>query len=147
MIKTELTPEDALEILKLGEQLHNESRFNETIFDKAKCWNVLGATIKFPSKFFIAYDDQFKGFILMQIQEHYWGHHRWASDLAVYVAPEYRGTSLAYRLVKKAEEWAKQVGANEMTILHNTEINTEDGTRFFNGVGYRTAGHILTKEF
>lgn len=146
MIKTQLTRDDAFKILELGKQIHDESRFHTTDFDAEKCWSVLDATVRFPNKFFIAYDDQFKGFIIMAIQEHYWSHHKWASDLVIYVVPEHRGSSLAFRLVKAAEKWATECGAQEMTILHNTEINTDAGVQFFNGVGYRTVGNILTKD-
>jgi GNAT superfamily N-acetyltransferase len=147
MIKTQLSRNDALEILELGRQLHQESQFKDSPYDDRRCWGVLEATLRFPEKFFIAYDDGYNGFILMQIQEHYWSGHKWAVDFGLYVVPEKRGTPLAYRLVQAAERWAKANDAKEMTIYHNTGIDTDKAVQFFNKVGYRTAGHILTKEF
>lgn len=146
MIKTQLTREDALQILELGRQLHAESRFNEQPYDEQRCWTVLDATVRFPEKFFIAYDDSFKGFIIMHMQEHYWSGHKWATDFCLYVAPEKRGSMMAYRLEKAAEKWAKEKGAREMTIFHNTGINMEDAPAIFNRLGFNTAGYIFTKE-
>lgn len=146
MIKTKLTLEDALEIIKVGEELKNESRFRNHKYDPVGVEQILACTIRSPDKFFIAYDDQFRGLILMGIREHYFSDYKIAGDFAFFVKPEYRGSTLAVRLLREAERWAKENGANEMTILHNTGINTDQASRFFNGIGYETQGHIFSKE-
>ena len=146
MIKTKLTKEDALEIMKMGKELHAESHFMDQPFDEHRCWAVLEATVKFPDKYFIAFDDEFKGFIIMNIQQHYFSGYKWASDFCLFVRKDHRNGLLAPKLIKAAEHWAKENSAREMTIFHNTGINTEKATSFFNKFGYETKGYIFTKE-
>jgi GNAT superfamily N-acetyltransferase len=146
MIKTQLTLEAAQEIIRMGEDLKNESRFADHPYNPAGVQKVLEATVRMPSKFFVAYDDKFRGLILMGISQHYFSTYTCASDFAFFVKPEHRGGTLAVRLLKEAEKWAKKNGAHEMTILHNTGINTDSVCRFFNGIDYETKGHIFSKE-
>lgn len=147
MIKTKLTKESAEKIIELGRKLHAESHFNDQPYDVNRCWSLLEATIKLPEKYFIAFDEDFRGFIIMQIQQHYFSGCKWASDFCLYILPEHRNGLLAPKLIKEAESWAERNGATEMTIFHNTGINTEKATSFFNKFGYKTKGYIFTKEF
>lgn len=146
MIKTKLTLEDAQSIINLGEELKNESRFREHTYNPVGVEQILAATVKAPDKFFIAYDDQFRGLILMGIREHYFSTYKQAGDFAFFVKAEHRGSTLAVRLLQEAEKWAKEQGAHDMTILHNTGINMDQASRFFNRIGYGTQGQIFSKE-
>lgn len=146
MIKTKLTRKDLSEIIRMGEALKNESRFKDHEYNPEGVAQVLEATLRIPSRFFIAYDDQFRGLILMGISQHYFSTYKWATDFAFFVKPEYRGGTLAIRLLREAERWAKENGAGEITILHNTGIKTDSVSRFFNGIDYETKGHIFSKE-
>ena len=146
MIKTQLTREDALQILEVGRALHAESKYKDQPYDAERCWAVLDATVRFPERYFIAYDEEFRGFILMHMAPHFFNGYKEASDLSLFVAPEHRNGLLAPKLIKAAEQWAQEYGAHEMTIYHNTGINTEKAEGFFNKSGYKTAGYIFTKE-
>ena len=123
-----------------------EGRFRDHTYDPEGVWRILEATVRFPNRFFVAYDEDFKGLALMGISQHYFSTYKWATDFAFFVTPEHRGGTLAVRLLREAEKWAKENGAQEITILHNTGINTDKAGRFFNGFGYETKGHIFTKE-
>ncbi len=146
MIKTQLNREDALRILEMGKTFHQESQFKDEPFDAEKCWMLLDSTTRYPDKRFIAYDDEFHGFIIMGINEHFFSPVKKAEDFCLYIDPEHRGGSLAPRLIKAAEDWSKANGAVDITIYHNTGINTEKAKGFFNKSGYDTAGYIFTKE-
>lgn len=146
MIKTQLTREDALRILEMGKIFHQESQFKDEPFNAEKCWTLLDSTLRYPDQRFIAYDDQFRGFIIMGINEHFFSPVKKAEDFCLYIDPEHRGGSLAPRLIQAAEEWATSKGAIDMTIYHNTGINMEKAQGFFNRSGYETKGYIFTKE-
>lgn len=146
MIKTNLTREDALVILELGKRLHQESHFSDEPYDNERCWAVLDSTVRFPTKRFIAYDDQFRGFIIMGINEHYFSGAKRSEDFALYIAPEHRGGSLVLRLVHAAEDWSRANGAASMTIYHNTGIQTDKAPQLFEKLGYNLDGYIFTKE-
>jgi GNAT superfamily N-acetyltransferase len=146
MIKTELTRDDALQILELGRQLHKESRFKDEPFDEDKCWSVLDSTLRYPDKRFIAFDSDYHGFIIMTMNEEFFNHVKWSADLSLYVAPEHRGSSLVVRLLDAAEQWSKQNGARDMTIFHNTGIETDKAPKLFNKLGFDMKGYIFSKE-
>lgn len=146
MIKTKVTLEDAQKIVEMGKVFMEEGRFKDHEYNPDGVMNLLAATVKFPHKYFCAFDEDYHGLILMGISQHYFSTYKWATDFAYFVVPEYRGGTLAVRLLKEAEKWAKENGASELTILHNTGINTDTASRFFNGCGYDTKGHIFTKD-
>lgn len=145
MILHKLTKDTALKILELGQQLHAESKYHDSEYNKERCWAILEATQTNPN-LFIAFDAEFKGFIIIQLSTHYFSGELWAADLAFYIKPEYRNGTLSKRLLDSAEKWAKEKGATELTIYHNTGINTDKAQGFFNRVGYNTAGYIFTKD-
>jgi len=145
MIKTLLNREDALVILEMGRRFHQESQFKETPYDEQRCWALLEATVSHPNQFFIAYDDQFKGFIILQMGMQFFSGSKWAADQAFYVAPEHRGGSLATRLLKTGEAWAKERGASEFTIMHNAGIGLETAEKFYTKLGFGLSGLIFNK--
>lgn len=149
MILTELTPEYARQVLALGKDLWQESRFNTEPFDEQRVWNLLENTLKRPSKFFIAFnvvDEKITGFILMGMMEHYFSGKLLASDYCVYIAPEHRGGRLIIRLIEAAENWCREYNAMSMTIYHNTGINTDKSQTLFNKLGFDMKGYIFSKE-
>lgn len=146
MIKTELNREDALKILEIGQRLHQESHFRDEPFDAERCWAVLQNTLAQPNKYFIAYDDQYRGFILMARTEHFFSGEVSIQDLSFYVAPEARGSSIAVKLEAKAREWGQQIGASDMVIYHNTGIDKDKAPELFKKLGYDMKGYIFSRE-
>jgi GNAT superfamily N-acetyltransferase len=146
MIKTQLTREDAIKIIEVGKIFMEEGRFKNHQYNPDGVLKILKATVTNPDKVFCAFDAQYRGLILMGISQHYFSTYKWATDFAFFVLPEYRGGTLAVRLLREAERWAKENGADEITILHNTGIKMDTSERFFNGVGYKTCGHIFSKD-
>jgi GNAT superfamily N-acetyltransferase len=146
MILTKLTREDALVILDMGKTFHGESQFAHEPFNAEKCWGLLDSTVTHPTRRFIAYDSEFKGFIIMGINEHFFSSAKKAEDFCLYIDPEFRGGRLVLRLLEAAEKWCKENGAIDMTINHNTGINTERAPQLFNKLGFDMKGYIFTKE-
>lgn len=146
MIKTQLTESDTYTLIQLGYEFMKEGRFKDHDYNPDKVLQLLEATIRAPQKFFVAFDENHRGVILLGMSQHYFSSYKWATDFAFFVAPEHRGGLLGRRLLKEGERWAKENGASELTILHNTGIKTDTAARFFNGAGYETKGHIFTKE-
>ncbi len=140
-----LDKETGLELINLGKELHQESKYKNTPYNEDRCWKLVWNTQQNPD-FFLAYDEDFRGFIVVQKTTHYFSGEIWVADLAFYVKPEFRGSNVASELVQAAEKWAKGVGAKEFTIFHNTGINIEKAQRFFHHQGFQTAGYIFTKE-
>jgi GNAT superfamily N-acetyltransferase len=146
MIKTILTREDAERIMELGRQLHQESRFAHQPYDELRCWQALDNTLASPDRHFIAFDSEYRGFILMTMTQEFFSGTKWSGDRCLYIAPEYRGGSLVVRLLNAAYNWSKENGAEEMVILHNTGINTDKAPKLFNKLGFDMKGYIFVKE-
>lgn len=146
MIKILLNREDALQILELGREIHKESRFRDEPYNEQKCWTALDGTLRYPDNVFIAYDDQFRGFILVRMGFEFFNDIKRASDMALYVKPEFRGTSLFVKLIHAAEKWAKENGAFDLTINHNTGIDVEKASSSFTKLGFTEHGRIFSKE-
>lgn len=145
-LQTVLTNESAKRIMELGKSLHGESQFNAEDFDDVKCWALLESTLTHPTKRFIAFDAEYRGFILMGINDHYFSNVKHAEDFCLFIVPEFRGGSLVVRLLNAAEKWAKENGARDITIHHNTGINTAKAPTLFNKLGYDMGGYIFTKD-
>lgn len=146
MIRTDLDREAALKILELGKKFHMESRFKHEEYNPERVWSLLQKIQTYPSHYFIAYDDQFRGLIAMVRMENYWSGETTAQDLAFYVSPEARGTPIAVRLERAAREWAQQIGATEMIIYHNTGIESDNAPALFSRLGYNKQGYIFSRE-
>lgn len=145
-ILTQLTREDGLKIMEMGKKLHQESQFRDEPFDQEKVWNLFGSTISNPTRRFIAYDSEFRGFILMGINEQYFTNVKHAADFCLFIVPEHRGGSLVIRLIDEATKWAQENGAKDITIRHNTGIKTDSAPRLFNKLGFDLDGYIFKKE-
>lgn len=123
-----------------------ESQFKDEPFNDEKCWALLESTLTHPTLRFIAYDSEFRGFILMQMTEHYFSDVKKASDFALFIVPEARGGSLVVRLIDAATEWSRENGAKDITIYHNTGINTDKAPQLFNKLGFDMDGYIFKKD-
>lgn len=70
------------------------------------------------------------------------------SDMVVYVVPEHRGGSIALRMIRMLEAWARERGAEGVLLGQSTGIGDTDRVRrFYERLGYRVTGCNLLKEF
>jgi GNAT superfamily N-acetyltransferase len=71
---------------------------------------------------------------------------RTVDDLALYVAPERRGSTAALRMLRVMEPWAQQRSvAIRMGVTTGT--NERQAVKFLERLGYRQTGVLLTKVF
>ena len=145
MIKTKLDTEDYVKLIELGYQFHQESQFRDTDYDNEKVFTILRATQLYPDKFFVAFDTNFNGVILLQMSTQFFSKVKWAGDQAFYVKPELRGSSLAHELLEVGAEWAKKNGATELVILHNAGIGLESAKHYYRKEGFELSGMIFNK--
>lgn len=150
MVRTELTREDALILLQMGKDLFDESHFRNENFQPNKVWVLLNATLKYPTRYFICYDKtdggEIGGYIFAYANENYFSDHLVAQDYAMYVKPEYRGSSIFIRLLKTFEKWADNIGAQEIRIGHSTGIDSEKTQALFKKLGFKQTATIFSKE-
>lgn len=70
---------------------------------------------------------------------------RCARDLLVWIAPGWRGGSLAVRLIRGIEAWALEHAVDDLYLSQSTGINVERTAAFYERLGYTLSGFISHK--
>jgi GNAT superfamily N-acetyltransferase len=68
-----------------------------------------------------------------------------ASELLLYILPEYRGSLLAPRLIKQFEIAAMRLGCIHVRAGTSTHVNTEKTLRLYERLGYTREANTVTK--
>lgn len=128
--------------------MHAESpRFARFGFDPEKAW-ALAARVMNEAGFMLIVADRggelvgmFAGFVA----EHFFSSARYASDIVLYVTPEYRGGTTAVRFIHIFERWAAKSGAAECVPGVSTEVHAERTEQLYERLGYKRSGVIMQK--
>ena len=81
-----------------------------------------------------------QGGFLGFVQEHFFGSDKQAYDSITFVDPEYRGTLLGYRLMKRYVEEAKARGAKQILLGNTTGINYKSVMGIYKKMGFSQVG-------
>lgn len=69
-----------------------------------------------------------------------------AYEMTLYIVPEKRGSSLAFRMVKMFEDMSRQRNAVRIHVGSSVGIDDEGVTRLYEALGYSRKSSSLTKE-
>ena len=142
--------EDVKEMVELGELMHKEGAYNFLPYSKSKLYE-LGKKFKQTDYgnawIAIDNDDKIIGMYVAFITEYYFCYEKIAQDFLLYVHPEYRDKypRVSFKLVKKAEEWAKERGAREFCPASSMAMAPEKVEKLYNFMKYKTVGHLFKK--
>lgn len=139
--------ENIRDALFLGEKMHKESAYADMPFDlETAAQSIYSMLIQSDHGFgLIAYKDTNPvGLIAGALATHYFGPGLYAYDFAWYVTPKQRGSSIAVRLLKKFEKWAKDKGAMEIHLGVTTGVNPDQTAKIFEKMGYKYVGKNFT---
>jgi GNAT superfamily N-acetyltransferase len=128
----------------LAKKMHLESRYKDLPFISAKFETLL----KNPSTFcaLVKSDQKFIGGILGMVQESWFSSTKIGFDLALYMVPEYRGTTLApIRLIKLFEDFCKQRGCCQISLSSSASIQDKSALRLYEKLGYINCGFTTYK--
>jgi len=145
----EMTHEDVQYAASLGAAMHKESWFRDFDFDETKARSIWDFKVARPDRWclFVAEDDnKIIGVFAGVAHEHFFGNHLVSSDLILYVDPEHRGGSAAPRLIKAYEEWAKKIGAKDITIGVSTGVQEERTAKLFEKLGFGHRAYVFRKK-
>lgn len=134
-------------ITELARRMHAESpRYAHLPFDSAR----LGATarqILATGLVLLAELDAYPvGLMAGAVAPHFFSQALYGVELAVYVAPEHRGSRVALRMISRFEAWAKARGAGEMCLGISTGLDVPRTQALYERLGYRPSGVSLIKE-
>jgi GNAT superfamily N-acetyltransferase len=141
------TEQDRAEFLRLCRLLHAETAMSFVPLkiekmDEMFTW-VLKQDPEYPSLLRVSEEDgKLVAMLLGFITNYYFSDAKYAGETFLYVTPERRGSSIAFRLWRQFRDWAKENGALELSHGVSTGINVENAHRFFTGVGMTHMGGI-----
>lgn len=138
--------DDIPALLALSRAMHAESpRFRGLPFDEVKVLTLLDALVRSGGVHIAENEGRLVGMVCGFVTEHFFGPVKIASDFALYVTPAHRGASVASRLVKAFETWARSMGADEITLGVSTEVHAERTAQLYERLGYARSGIVLRK--
>ena len=95
---------------------------------------------------FIAIEnDKIIGFISGIFSEYFFSNRKQVTDLGFFVLPEFRGSRAALKLVKSLENWAKEIGADDLHLGQTTAVEMNKTRQFYERLGYKTVGFNTVK--
>jgi len=148
LIVRRIEPGDENSLIEMGQRMWEESpRFNAHPLSIEKLVELAKVIHTSPTvECFVA---QYKNKIIgswIGFQAALWySNDTTVSDLVFYVDVEHRGSSAAFKLIKSAENWAKSIKANSISVGISSGIDTEKTTCFFEKMGYTHGATLVTK--
>lgn len=85
------------------------------------------------------------GFISGIFSEYFFSNRKQVTDLGFFVLPEFRGSRTALKLVKSLENWAKEMGADDLHLGQTTAVEMDKTRQFYERLGYKTVGFNTVK--
>lgn len=140
-------------VVEMGRMMHAEGEFKFVPFDED--WSYFQARDALEkyhdgeAKIIAIAEHSDKticGFLIGALAPYIFSPARYASDLAVFVVPEKRGTSAAVRMIKAFEDWAKMHNAVEFSFGVSTGVQIEKTHAFYNKLGYTHVGGVFKKK-
>ncbi|MDZ7748851.1 MAG: hypothetical protein U5K43_08355 [Halofilum sp. (in: g-proteobacteria)] len=113
------TPDDVDALVELGKRMFERTRFGDLDFDHEKGRKVLLHAIDNPGYMLgvaVASDGPYAGLHLANMQQYFFCNDWMAQSVLYFVAPEYRGSSAAIRLLRLFWRWAEKRRACEITL-------------------------------
>lgn len=133
------TTEDIPAILQMGLAMIEESRFAEFGPDPKAIVESLEQIIDHDDVVVFVADG---GFFIGRAYNFWWNPlYRQAQDVAMYVAPDKRGTGLAGKLVEAFKDWAAE-NADDTVIGSSTGVNKEAWARMAERAGFEVIGLV-----
>ena len=145
------TEADIPQLVALGKRLHEEApRYRGTIYDEKKVAALAHRIIHSPETgcaLVAEKGGRIVGTIAGFVTEHWFGPSKFAADLTVFLAPEWRGGSIFIKLLRRFEDWAQSAGAAELVLGISTGIDPAVTGAMYERLGYTSYGTSYVKRF
>jgi len=131
-------------LVALGKSMHCESRYKKLRFDENKVAVFFENLINGGGCVFVAEKNgEIIGGFAGYASEHYFSPDVVASDIALFILPEHRGGTTAFRLIKAFCAWAKFRGAAMTFIGTTTGVEPEKTAKLFELCDFAPAGGVF----
>ena len=140
--------EDVEQMVELGAKMHKEGAYNFLPYSKVKT-RELGKKFKdwqYGNMWVAESDGKIIGMYIAFITEYFFCYEKICQDFLLYVDPKYRNNSkIAIKLIKMAEEWAKEKGAKEFCPASSMALSSDKVEKLYNFMKFETVGHLFKK--
>ena len=125
--------------------MHAESVFSKYDYNDEKVALAIGTLIELPHGIALVATTQGKviGGFLGRIDKHWFGDDLQAYDLALFILPEHRGSTAAYKLIREYIARAKAFGAAQISIANSTGFEPKRVKRLFEVTGFDHVGYVM----
>lgn len=133
-------------IVEVGASLHAETEhFGRCRYVGEKVKAFIGALINSDDGFVMVAerDGQVVGGIVAVTVEQWFSHDKIATEISVFILPEYRGSMDALRLLKAFKAWARTKGVVYTMAGISTGIHAEKTKALYQAAGMRYVGPIM----
>jgi GNAT superfamily N-acetyltransferase len=134
-------------LLLLGAYMHYESDFAQFEFNPDRVRQLEALVLTSLNHYcFVAENDKgIIGAFVGGVAEFFFSHDKFGFDYLLYIRPEFRGSSAAYRLMLAAMTFCKNAGAKQLRFGVSTGINPEEADRFYKKLGFQQSGILYTR--
>jgi len=141
--------QDVEEIISLGRLMHEEGAYSFLPYEPNKLKLLLYQfKVTGNGNVWIGFEnDIIVGMISVFITEYFFCYEKIVQDLVLYVHPDFRNknSTLAIKLIKSAEQWAKFNGAKEFCPASSISISSDKVAKLYTFLKYETVGHLFKK--
>tara|TARA_R110000851_G_scaffold235523_4_gene388089 strand:+ start:2534 stop:2995 length:462 start_codon:yes stop_codon:yes gene_type:complete len=143
-----MEPGDEAILIELGHKMWAESElFIKHPLELDKLKNLAISAISMPNvQCFVARKNEVVGLWVGVLTPLWYSSDLVVQDMVFYVDKEHRGGSVALRLIKAAEGWAKSQGVTENHVGLSSGVDTDNVVCFFEKMGYSHGAILMTKE-
>ena len=144
------SPELLASVLLMGEAMHKESSvYRDISYDQRALMKLYYNICKNPTTmacFVACKNAEIMGMIGGYITPFFFSTQQVAMDMFLFVNKQQRGSTVAPRLVKKFEQWARKNGASRVVLGVSTGVDTERTLQMYRHFGYEDIGAIVKKD-
>lgn len=136
---------DIPRLVHLGSLMHAESRFRVLTFDRDKLAALLQRIIvgELGAVFVSEKEGEVIGGFAGLLTEHWASPSLVAYDLGLFIEPAHRGGTSAARLVRAFVRWARENGAQLITLGISTGVHAEETAKLYEAIGGRRIGSLF----
>lgn len=143
------TKEDIPEVVKLAKLFKEESPYKDYLLEESKLTTILFSLLEDPSKHIVllsTYNSTTIGMVVGTSAEFLFSTDKHATELAWYVYPEYRKSTVGKDLQEAFVYWAKKVGCKYLHMVLLEDHNAPKMKKLYKKLGFKLIEQAWIKE-
>ncbi len=141
----DIQEQDIPELVQIGYDMAKESEYSTDGYDFDKVEDLFDRVVEQP-RFYgvvsVGQSGDIRGMFVGVLNEHFFSTNTIATDLFLYVKPDYRGSRDGYALIKGYLDWCQEVQADVVKMGITTGINEEKTGELYKKLGFCYSGSI-----